>query len=176
MRRLLSLMLVLAVLGAVGLAATYAIFTDSGSGTGNVTAGTLNLKLTSDGVTLLDDLTVIWDGTCVSGNLAAGDSCTVSGIGVRNTGNLTFDYSFAEFVSPSSLAACYDIVSTGEIDADSGNTLHMPPGDVETFSMEVTLLSNAPNSCQGQTATVGLTLLAVQDTFDPQDADDIHGN
>jgi hypothetical protein len=167
------MVLILGVLAVAGLAATYATFTDSGEGTGSVSAGTVDVKLTSGGP-VVDDLTIIWDGLCPSGNLAPGDSCDVSGIGVRNTGSLTFDYDFEEFVDPPALADCYDIVSLGVVDADSGDTQHMPPGDVETFSMEVTLRTDAPNYCQGETASVGLTIAARQDDNDPHNPTDTH--
>jgi hypothetical protein len=164
------------VLGGIALlmtAAAYALFMDSGSGTGSVMAGTLDLKLVSTGDPQDNIFTFIWDGTCNKGNLAVGETCTVSGVGVRNLGNLTFDYSFSEYVDPASLSNCYDVTVTGVMDDDSGLQQHMPPGDEETFTMQLTVPPTAPDSCQGQTANVGVTLTAVQDA-NPHSTADSH--
>lgn len=174
MKRVIRLSAVLGTVALLTAVASYAVFTDSGTGTGSVSAGTVDIKLVSTGDPQDDIFTFIWDGTCHKGNLAVGETCIVSGVGVRNTGTLTFDYTFSEYVNPPTLANCYDVTVTGVTDDNGGLPQHMPPGDEETFSMQLTVPSTAPDSCQGQTANVGLTLTAVQDPIDPHSPVDSH--
>ncbi len=164
-RRLIAASLLLLTFGSTAF--SYATWGSSSSATGTVGAGLLDIAVIgSDAVPHDNIFTFIWNGTCTAGNLAPGDTCHVNGVGVTNVGTLTYSYSFAEHITPGSLNECFDISVAGIVDNNGGTTLRMPPGDQETFSMTLTVPLGAPNSCQGQTANVGLTLTAVL-TTDP---------
>jgi predicted ribosomally synthesized peptide with SipW-like signal peptide len=164
MRLLLALMATVGVLAAVSVSGVYATFSDSGTASGGpVAAGTVDIEVGYTGSGPWEEAISVfsWDilAECVASNLASGAACQVGGIGIRNNGSLTFDYVLVPYADPVSALACFTVTVTSQQDA-VGTVGRMPPGDVETFGMQLVL--DGDNACQGITANVGLTLVATQ--------------
>lgn len=156
MRRALASLAIIALgLGVVAIGGMYAPFTDTGADSGDVTAGDISIRLnTVKGVN-----EVVWDiPPCVSDNMAPGDVCSAS-LTVRNDGSVWLEYTVSAIET-----ACFDVSFTGPFDTSNGGDGNTPgtlPGgntEAETISATVTLVDD--DSCQGATASVGISVSA----------------
>ncbi|GEM_PF-1114774 len=87
--RIFRSLAVISVVGLITVGATRAVWSDSAQSTGNVfQAGTLDLKLSDDNQTQLDNVTLTWNGTAMT----PGGSTAAANLLVRNTGNPAADH------------------------------------------------------------------------------------
>lgn len=83
--KILASVMVIALVGAVAGAGTFAYFSDTETSTGNMfTSGTLNLKLSNDGETYLNGVTTTWESP---DNWAPGQEFDER-LELKNTGNV----------------------------------------------------------------------------------------
>ena len=183
-RSILMSLFVIGAMASLVAVGTWAQFTDSGTGSGTVTAGTVDIVLDGD-VDDNIDLTFNSDAGCPS-PMAPGDTCTDT-VGITNDAStLAIDYTATAEVTAGK--ECDDdnvgddfTVSVGHfvdttVNPGTNDTNHFPAGlaDSETFHVHVTLDAAVDDDCQGDSATVTLTVSATQDTVDPQDPNDDH--
>lgn len=174
MRLLLALTVMVGALAAVSVVGVSATFSDSGTASGGpVAAGSVDIEVgfTAGGPWEEEITTFIWDvaSLCVPSNLPAGVPCNVGGIGIRNNGSLTFDYVLVPFADPVAALTCFTVTVTSQQDPSFGTVGLMPPGDIETFGMQLVL--DGDNACQGVSANVGVKLIATQ-SADPHSTAD----
>jgi len=175
-RSILLSMLTIGAVAAMVTGASFAGFTDTQSGSGAVTAGTVTL----DGVDTFD---INFPGASCPGPMGVGDICTTGVLGVSGgyaltyTGNLDAHValSLATVESAHAGAACFTVIGTAKESGVTGLfTLPIPPGYTdplgfpvvggETITVWVTAnLSRDSNECQGVTATVTVTATATED-------------
>lgn len=170
-----SIGLRLAFLGAtaalLAVLGVYALFTDSDTGTGSASAGTVVVLVapTTDIATARlfphPFATLAYDGGCDPANMGVGDMCDES-VNVFNDGTLDFTYTVSPFVlsqspaSPLAYPACWDITITGPTDAGGDGDLFIVPDGREAWTIKVTMLDN--NDCQGMEANLGMEVIATQ--------------
>lgn len=160
---LLSVTMIGAVLAVFAAASTFAAFTSSDTDSGTVTAGTATIRLQGTAATPGE----ITFGPGAAGcpvNLAPGNSC-VATVTVTNEGSLAvvltpdpttdIDVSTTDTVDP---AGC----TPADWSASAGTFVdpNLDPGESTTFELTVTLDGAANNGCQGETATVEVTVAA----------------
>ena len=155
---LLSVTVIGAVLAVFATASTFAAFTTSDSDSGTVTAGDVEIDVhgtDNPGLVFNDPI-----ASCPS-PMAPGDSCTAT-VTVENIGSLPVqlipDPPTASVVTSESLvpAGCTD----GDWSAVASffDDAFLDPGDIANFTVTVTLDALANNGCQGETATVTVTV------------------
>jgi spore coat-associated protein N len=170
---LLSVLIIGAVAALVG-AGSWAAFTDSGTASGTVTAGTVDIKLNGSDTA---SLTFSSAPGCPNA-MAPGDSCTATVTVTNGNSSLALDYTIGTPTVTPSNSSCTSFSASVTSPTDTaGDPGHMPAGapDSETFDVTVTLASSAGNECQGASATVSVPVNATQDIANPHDADDTHG-
>lgn len=159
-RSIIMSMLVIGALATLIGAGTWATFTDSGTATGDVTAGTVNVVLNSD---TSDDVELAFepgtDPECPA-NMAFGETCTAA-LTVANAGSLSVTYAVTVV---DSAADCFtsvlDIEAALEAGDEEGDADH-DAGDSHSGTVTTTLDSDA-EACQGATNTVTVTVDATQ--------------
>ena len=89
MLSIIKSLMMIAVVAAIAIGSTKAVWSDSGQSTGNTfQAGTLDLKLSDDNQTDLDTVTVTWAG---SGMLPGGSGATAT-LNLKNVGSPAADH------------------------------------------------------------------------------------
>jgi predicted ribosomally synthesized peptide with SipW-like signal peptide len=153
---LLSLLVIGAVAAMVG-GASYSAFTDSESASGTVTAGSVAVDLSPTGSGSL-----VWSGAGCPSPLGQGDSCTAD-VAVDYTGNLaaTFDMSL---VATESEPGCYTVGGVWDPNPPGAPTTALPTSTAvaEDGTVAITVTLTGGNSCQGETASVTLTVTATE--------------
>ncbi len=163
-RSIIMSMLVIGALATLIGAGTWATFTDSGTATGDVTAGTVDVVLNDDGS---DDVELTFtpgsDPECPD-NMAYNETCT-AGLTVANNGSLSVTY---DVTVTDSQGACFTSVldieaalETGDGGEGEGGDSDHNAGDSHDGTVTTTLDSD-DDSCQGVTNTVTVTVLASQ--------------
>ena len=154
---LLSLLIIGAVAAMVG-GASFSAFTDQESASGTVTAGTVQVGLTPTGSGSLT-----WTGTGCPGPIGTGDTCT-STVDVDYTGNLAATMDLV--LTDNDAAGCFNVSGTWTADdgTPTGAALDQTGVTAEdgTVSVSVQLAPSAPNSCQGASVDVTLTVTTTE--------------
>jgi hypothetical protein len=155
-----SLSMLVAVSATVSIGASLASFTDSGTDSGTVIAGTADIRLN----TLKGVNEVVWSGVgCVSDTMAPGDVCTAT-LAVHNDGNLALDYEVTDLET-----ACFDVSHDPSIDSTGGddgiNPGHLAVGETESIPASVELLDD--DACQGASASVGIMVVGTSEAPGP---------
>lgn len=89
MIKILKSALVIGIVGVFAFSATKAVWSDSGQSTGNTfAAGTLDLKLSDDDETDLDDVAITWNGTAMT----PGGTTVSADLLVKNVGDPAADH------------------------------------------------------------------------------------
>lgn len=160
MRKILISMLTIgAVVSALVTAATFAPFTDEGSGSGTVTAGTISVD-----VNAASGGTFTFEPTATCENMAPGDDCTAS-VTITNSGSLSATYVVTVSQTDNS---CFSSSLSNEAGLESGDLepgdLHSDhdAGDSHTGTLTTTLDDDAGNECQDAPNTVTVTVAATQ--------------
>lgn len=176
-RSILLSMLTIGAVAAMVTGASFAGFSDTQSGSGTVTAGTVTLD---DGG--VETFNINFPGPSCPGPMGVGDICNNGVPGVSGgyvltyTGNLPAHValSLATVESAHAGAACFTVIGTAKESGVTGLfTLPIPPGYTdplgfpvvggETITAWVTAsLSRDSNECQGVTATVTVTATATE--------------
>lgn len=140
------------------LAGAYSAFNATGSDSGTVTAGNLEIRL---GLSAGDSEELDFGGIgCLTDNMAPGDVCTAT-IRVRNDGSLPLTYTVEALVVP---PGCFIVTWVGPTDTNvAGGTTPgaMPPGaELDKESLDVYVEVVDDDDCQAASAAVGVKVIA----------------
>ncbi len=161
---LLSLLVMVSTVGIFATGATFAAWTASDTATGTVTAATVSIDVFGDGaggVLLFDDPIA----SCPQ-PMRPNDTCTAT-VTVTNAGSLPVSLTFLAG-SPSvattdaqGVAGCLPS-HWSVVEGSQSLPAGLAAGASGPFSLDVTLSASAPDGCQGETATVSVTVVATE--------------
>ncbi len=154
-RSLASLFFIALALGMLAAGGVYAPFTDSGTDSGDVAAGNIEIRLN----TLKGTNEVVWDiPPCMSDNMSPGHVCTAT-LTIHNDGSVWLEYTVSTIET-----SCFDVSFTGPFDTanggDGNNPGRLPPGDADPETIVATVAVVDDDTCQGAYASVGITVTA----------------
>lgn len=171
---LLSLITICATMAIFATGATFALLSDTGSISGTLSTGDVEIVLTDNTTASL----VFDSSTICSAPIVPGDSCSATGVQVRNAGNLNVTLGPATpTITLSAGGPCDNIVSPSNTDwdvtvstylyEDAGDNVLQPTSVAVTddnafFDVTVQLKPTAQAGCEGRTATITVTILATQ--------------
>jgi predicted ribosomally synthesized peptide with SipW-like signal peptide len=155
-----SILLSLLVIGAVAAmvsGASFSVFSDTESASGTVTAGTVQVDLTPTGTGSL-----VWSGAGCPSPLGSGDTCTAN-VAVNYAGNLAATFAMT-LGAVESEPGCYTVSGTWDPDPPGGSTTPLPIASTAAAdgTVAITVTLSGPNSCQGDTVDVTLTVTATE--------------
>jgi hypothetical protein len=160
---LLSLATIVSTITLFATGATYAVWSGSGSASGTVTATAVNIFVEGSPGPGLS----FASGAGCSGAMSQGEVC-IESVKVTNNGTSTVTLtspptavvtSVTDSVSPS---GCTNVATNWSVAADALSNTTLNPGQNTTFDVTVTLGLSAHNGCQGETATITVTVNAIE--------------
>jgi len=168
MRRIVSSLFVIgAVLALVVGAGTFALFTDSQFGTGDINAGTIDLYLSDnrgddngENEFIFEDIENLLPGNSVSWTMVLQNRGT--GAWDQTDGTVTLAQVVTSDPGPvcnTNLVLTWDPNNDGD---DHGTTLHVNPGNSGQGDVIAALPSTAGNDCQGTVWNVTATFNVTQ--------------
>jgi hypothetical protein len=171
---LFSLITIAGTMVVFASGATFALLSDTGSISGNLSTGDVEIVLTDNATAAL-----VFDSSAICADpIVPGDTCTAAGVQVRNAGNL--DVTIAAPTPSISLTAggsCDTTIGPSNTDwsvsvtpylYEDGTDLILQPTSVSSsddnafFDVTVELLPTAQAGCEGRVATITVTILATQ--------------
>lgn len=161
---LLSLITICTVLVLFATGATFAAWTNSNSASGTVTASAVTIDVIgSPG----PGLSFTTGGGCTGPTMSQGETCTetVKVTNLSTTTSVTLAPPVAVVSSITSdfdPVGCANVASNWLVVADSPGSLGLSPLAFTTFDVTVTLGGSAEDGCQGETATITVTVSATE--------------
>jgi hypothetical protein len=139
---------------------TFAPFTETASDSGTITAGTVNISVAGSGT--LDFELVSSTTDCDT--IAPGDACD-DVVTVTNLSNTGVSITSPTYTEVGNLETCGDGDSLSTVlgaltDPHSNGALFLGVSEAETFTVTTTLEAGANDTCQGESATVTVTVVA----------------
>jgi predicted ribosomally synthesized peptide with SipW-like signal peptide len=157
-RSILLSMVVIGAIAAMVTAGAFSAFSDTATGTGTITAATIDVIVDGDA----DDDVVL---TFSPQNLLPGESSSDS-FSVLNNGNRDVHLVATPVVSggtggcPNGNLTPVVFSITDTPTDDHGGNIHIADGSTETGTVTATLVAGAPEACQGVTFTITVTFVA----------------
>ncbi len=160
---LLSLVTICATVALFATGATFAVWSGSGSATGLVTASAVTIVVDGSPGPGLTFAT----GAGCSGAMSQGEVCTET-VKVTNTGTATVTLTNPPVAAVTNVTdevapgGCTNVAGNWSAVADGLSTATLAPLAFTTFDVTVTLGASANNGCQGETATITVTVGATE--------------